>query len=142
MNLGCVKCTSILDKAEIEDVEVDACPKCGGLWLDEGEIEKISAKMASEVDRLRELLRVKGGTPPVPSEIQNACPSCTTTMREVKVGEIHVDYCPECKGIFLDRGELEQALSLVKDAGATMLSLIATAISEAPVSESSQPSGS
>ena len=133
MNLGCVKCTSILDKAEIEEVEVDACPKCGGLWLDEGEIEKISAKMASEVDRLRDLLRQKGGAPAVPSEIQDACPACTTTMQEVKVGDLHVDFCGSCKGIFLDRGELEQALDLVKGAGGTMLSLIAAAIAEAPV---------
>ena len=133
MNLGCMKCTSILDKAEIEGVEVDACPKCGGLWLDEGEIEKIAAKMAAEVDRLRDLLVPRGGAPAVPSEIQNACPACTATMREVLVGEIHVDYCSECKGIFLDRGELEKALDLVKGAGGTMLSLIAAAIAEAPV---------
>ena len=56
-------------------------------------------------------------------------------MREVRVGEIHVDYCSGCKGIFLDRGELEKALDLVKGAGGTMLSLIAAAISEAPVVE-------
>jgi Zn-finger nucleic acid-binding protein len=131
-----MKCTSILDKTEIEDVEVDACPKCGGLWLDEGEIEKISAKAANDVERLRGLLVSKGGAPAVPSEIQDACPACTAKMREVQVGEIHVDYCGSCKGIFLDRGELEKALDLVKGAGGTMLSLIATAIAEAPVESS------
>jgi len=110
MNLGCMKCTSILDKAEIEDVEIDACPKCGGLWLDQGEIEKISEKMSGEVDRLRGLLAGGKGVPPVPSEIQDTCPACTTAMREVLVGDIHVDYCSGCKGIFLDRGELARAL--------------------------------
>src|SRR5207253_516309 len=39
--LTCVKCTSVLDKSKIGGVEVDLCPACGGLWLDQGEIEKI-----------------------------------------------------------------------------------------------------
>jgi Zn-finger nucleic acid-binding protein len=38
MLLCCVKCTSILDKSMVGDVEVDLCPKCGGLWLDYGEV--------------------------------------------------------------------------------------------------------
>jgi hypothetical protein len=41
MNLACVKCTSVLDKARVGDVEVDLCPSCGGLWLDHGEIERL-----------------------------------------------------------------------------------------------------
>jgi uncharacterized protein len=133
MNLGCMKCTSILDKTQIEDIEIDACPKCGGLWLDHGEVERVSTKMASEVDRLKGLVAPRTGPPPVPSEISSACPACTSPMKEVLVGKIHIDYCSSCKGIFLDRGELDAALELVKGSGATMGSLLAAAISEAPI---------
>ena len=31
----------ILKNAKIVDVEVDYCPKCHGLWLDRGELDKI-----------------------------------------------------------------------------------------------------
>jgi Zn-finger nucleic acid-binding protein len=128
-----MKCTSILDKGKIEDIEIDTCPQCGGVWLDQGEIELIAKKMAGEVDRLKGVLAPRKGPPPVPSELSTACPACTSPMKEVPVGELHVDYCSQCKGIFLDRGELDAALELVKGSGATMLSLIAAAISEAPI---------
>ena len=39
MHRTCVKCTSVLDKSMVGDVEVDLCPSCGGLWLDRGELE-------------------------------------------------------------------------------------------------------
>jgi Zn-finger nucleic acid-binding protein len=128
-----MKCTSILDKGKIEDIEIDTCPSCGGVWLDQGEVELIAKKMATEVDRLKSVLAPRKGPPPVPSELNTACPACTAPMKEVPVGKLHVDYCSRCKGIFLDRGELDAALELVKGSGATMLSLIAAAISEAPI---------
>ena len=52
MHLCCLKCTSVLDKTRIDDVEVDHCPACGGLWLDHGEIERLSRKMAPVLRRL------------------------------------------------------------------------------------------
>ena len=44
MNLTCVKCTSVLDKARVGDVEVDLCPSCGGLWLDKGDVEVLAER--------------------------------------------------------------------------------------------------
>jgi len=132
MHLACLKCTSILDKARIEDVEVDHCPACGGLWLDHGEIERISRKMASEIDRLRRLLHPQGGPPAVPSEIQNACPACTGMMKEVTLGGIRIDFCSRCKGFFLDRGEIDGAIQAVKDQKMTVAQIVAAAASELP----------
>ena len=97
-----------------------------------GEAEAIGTAY-DEVDRLKSVLAPRKGPPPVPSELNTACPACTSPMKEVPVGKLHVDYCSQCKGIFLDRGELDAALELVKGAGGTMLSLIAAAISEAPI---------
>ena len=101
--------------------------------FNENDLQLIAKKMASEVDRLKSVLAPRKGPPPVPSELNTACPACTSPMKEVPVGKLHVDYCSQCKGIFLDRGELDAALELVKGAGGTMLSLIAAAISEAPI---------
>lgn len=129
MNLCCMKCTSVLDKARIDDVEVDLCPRCSGLWLDHGEIERLSRKLASEIDR--RLLADRKGPPPVPHEIQSVCPSCTSSMKESILGDLHVDFCTRCKGIFLDRGELDRALALVQDSRATFASLLAAAGSTA-----------
>jgi uncharacterized protein len=36
------------------------------------------------------------------------CPKCQGTMRTYERNGEHVDQCSECRGIFLDRGELER----------------------------------
>ena len=35
------------------------------------------------------------------------CPKCNGEMRTYERNGIHVDQCTECRGLFLDRGELE-----------------------------------
>ena len=54
--LCCVKCNSILDRATFQGLEVDLCPKCGGLWLDRGEITRAAKLPEQELVRLRVLL--------------------------------------------------------------------------------------
>jgi Zn-finger nucleic acid-binding protein len=39
-----------------------------------------------------------------------ACPKCGAEMRTYERSGIHVDQCGECRGIFLDRGELERLM--------------------------------
>ncbi len=39
------------------------------------------------------------------------CPKCQNTMRTVDRQGIHIDQCDGCRGIFLDRGELETILN-------------------------------
>ena len=38
------------------------------------------------------------------------CPKCMGQMRQYERSGITVDQCTECRGIFLDRGELERLL--------------------------------
>ena len=40
--LTCPRCSSKLDKIEKNKVVIDVCPFCRGMWLDDGEIEKLS----------------------------------------------------------------------------------------------------
>ena len=45
------------------------------------------------------------------------CPSCkTVTLAMTERQGIEIDYCPECRGVWLDRGELDR---LVERTGAT-----------------------
>src|SRR5262249_44448034 len=98
MNLACVKCTSVLDKARVGDVEVDLCPSCGGLWLDHGEIERISRGQTSDLEKLRAAL--SGSASPEPASEENtACPACPGALNEVVLGPVHVDYCTKCHGV-------------------------------------------
>ncbi|MCW2739947.1 MAG: hypothetical protein JWR45_369 [Blastococcus sp.] len=38
------------------------------------------------------------------------CPKCAGTMRTYERNGVHVDQCADCRGIFLDRGELDRLI--------------------------------
>ncbi|QDU29295.1 hypothetical protein ETAA8_44030 [Anatilimnocola aggregata] len=38
------------------------------------------------------------------------CPNCATELRMSERKEVEIDYCPSCRGIWLDRGELDKLL--------------------------------
>ena len=43
------------------------------------------------------------------------CPHCNITMQETTKTGILIDVCPTCRGVWLDRGELEKILSRVRE---------------------------
>jgi len=44
------------------------------------------------------------------------CPVCDhVKMREVEKHEVLIDVCPSCKGVWLDRGELEKILQSARE---------------------------
>ena len=47
------------------------------------------------------------------------CPNCNASMTEVKRNDVAFDMCPTCRGVWLDRGELEKIISGAKDERAT-----------------------
>jgi len=79
--------------------KLDVCPKCGGSWFDKGEITKISGDREIE----RKIVEYAGG----PSGL--ACPRCGRGMVNRPVGDIKLDVCAKCKGVWTDAGELEKA---------------------------------
>ncbi|MBX7109398.1 MAG: zf-TFIIB domain-containing protein [Chitinophagales bacterium] len=39
------------------------------------------------------------------------CPSCNTTLVMSQRQQVEIDYCPKCRGVWLDRGELDKIIS-------------------------------
>ena len=132
-NLTCVKCNSVLDRATFEGLEVDLCPRCGGLWLDRGEVTRAARLPETEISRLRKLMTESDEPPPLPTESAANCPACDGQLSEVLLGTVHVEYCSSCHGIFLDRGELEEALQAVREreSGTTARQVMEAAVSVA-----------
>lgn len=46
--MKCPICEIDLVMTERQSVEIDYCPKCRGIWLDRGELDKIIEKSSSE----------------------------------------------------------------------------------------------
>jgi uncharacterized protein len=46
--MNCPTCNVELKMTERQDVEIDYCPQCRGVWLDRGELDKIIERSDSE----------------------------------------------------------------------------------------------
>ena len=43
------------------------------------------------------------------------CPNCNTSMQTVSRSGVELDMCPSCRGVWMDRGELEKVLGAVRE---------------------------
>jgi serine/threonine protein kinase len=53
----------------------------------------------------------KPGPAPAPSGVKH-CPICRVALKHTRQQGIEIDYCSLCRGLWLDRGELEQIVEL------------------------------
>lgn len=51
--MNCPNCNETLVMADRAGVEIDYCPKCRGVWLDRGELDKIIERSVSLSTRER-----------------------------------------------------------------------------------------
>ena len=51
-SMQCPRCDGTLATRKFEEVEVDTCEKCGGAWLDSGELEQLNKKDSGWFTRL------------------------------------------------------------------------------------------
>ncbi len=42
--LQCPRCDGTLTETKVDDVSIDRCDKCGGVWLDSGELEQLTKR--------------------------------------------------------------------------------------------------
>jgi len=43
------------------------------------------------------------------------CPNCDASMQAVQRASVEFDMCPKCRGVWLDRGELEKLMALGRE---------------------------
>ena len=43
-SMVCPRCGGSLKESRVENVSIDTCEKCGGVWLDSGELEQLTRK--------------------------------------------------------------------------------------------------
>lgn len=82
-------------------VEVDFCQACSGLWLDGGEAQAV---FGGAVQLAAGSTAADGG--PCPACAAAGRPSRLEQWRVEGAGDLEVDVCRGCGGVWLDRGEL------------------------------------
>lgn len=106
----CPSCSQILVRRRLEGVEVDGCPSCGGVWLDDGELATLGKRNPDSLRQLDKIF-VAGVQDAVAAHRSGLCPVCSqplTAFQYASLAGIELDGCRQCKGIWLDDGEATQ----------------------------------
>ena len=110
--MKCPVCKEPMVVLELNEVEIDYCPSCSGIWLDGGELE-----LLIEDENEREKILSSFLTESNNQEKPYKCPICSKKMDKVQVGEkkeILIDKCPVNDGLWFDKGELKGVIQLAK----------------------------
>jgi len=99
--LMCPKCQGRLHEEALKSsgVRVDSCPSCRGMWFERDELATHSAAVEGRL------------VPSADAGISGRrCPACGVPMTKFKYSgtEVEVDLCEECRGVWLDLGELKR----------------------------------
>ena len=102
---------------EHEQIELDYCTDCAGIWFDYGELDLLLERLdldssAFSMDNILALPDRQS------KESVRKCPSCRKKMRKVVVGsdpEVLIDICPRGDGIWFDGGEVQQVIRQLVD---------------------------
>lgn len=108
--MNCPKCAGSTEKVVFENIEVDRCTACKGIWFDGGELQRLKrTKGAEAVDTGSEK---EGRNFDAIRDID--CPVCGKAMAQLTDPyQRHIRYeaCPEGHGAFLDAGEFRDLKS-------------------------------
>jgi len=100
--MRCPHCTVELKTEVHRHVQMDRCPRCGGLWFDCDELARFN-RFDSDFPLRREA-KTSGQMTSL------KCPRCGSILSRIAYthgGSVYVDRCISCKGVWLDRGEIE-----------------------------------
>ena len=109
-NLQCPKCKHGMEEVTLEDITIDRCTGCQGLWFDDDEAHQLKDIKNSEL--LDEGDATEGWKFDSRDEIN--CPHCGKQMeKSFDSKQIHIWYevCPE-HGMFMDAGEFTDLKTL------------------------------
>ena len=108
----CPACKNDMIVVEYENIELDYCNDCHGVWFDSTELELLLNSMSLDSRNL--LLNDMLNSPEaMAQEKKRKCPICRRKMKKTTVGEhpgVLVDACPQGNGLWFDGGEIAQLL--------------------------------
>lgn len=102
----CPKCSGETEVVSYDEIQVDRCTNCSGLWFDTGELEQLR-KDTWMADYILDTGNASEGRKFNRIDTIH-CPQCRELMKEeFDAGQPHIMYetCPNGHGSFLDAGE-------------------------------------
>ena len=102
----CPRCTDApLTEIDFVYEKVDVCDGCGGIYFDAGEMRDLNQLVDDFFDVKLSELEI-ANVPDHERDFKPACPSCLAEMKPHQIGQVWVDQCPKCEGLWLDQSEV------------------------------------
>ena len=108
--MNCPVCREPMIVLELNEIEIDHCIFCQGIWLDSGELELLLENSKKKEAFLSSFEKDKKTT-----EKGRKCPICLKKMKKVLYGldkKVRLDKCPRNDGIWFDEREIEEVLKI------------------------------
>lgn len=115
--MKCPVCHTPMIVVEHEQIELDNCPDCSGVWFDAGELELLVETMQLEGASLS-LDSVLTSPEAKSAEKKRRCPICGQKMKKATLGhnpEVLIDVCRRGDGLWFDKGEVGQLIAQLPD---------------------------
>lgn len=118
--MNCPVCKNSMIILELNQVEIDYCASCKGIWLDKGELDLLYN--SSDNRTAEQMFHYKNGF----NEQIRKCPICKKKMEKVEFENsgIILDRCKKEHGLWFDNGELKSLLSTSSDSNNKMVNLL------------------
>lgn len=105
----CPSCDIQMITLTVGETPIEECRNCGGLWLDDQEIEILAATARLPHNLLSRY--PTGEHPPQNPPGHWPCPACqNSTLVNVPYLDVPVEMCRECRGFWLPHGVLRKVL--------------------------------
>jgi Zn-finger nucleic acid-binding protein len=104
--ISCPKCKAAMEKVKFQNIEVDRCTSCKGLWFDMLEREHLDAMKGSESIDIGPARKEDRA-----AVVRINCPVCHTPMIrmvDLKNRNVWYESCKVCYGVFYDAGEFRK----------------------------------
>ncbi|MEW5945942.1 MAG: zf-TFIIB domain-containing protein [bacterium] len=106
--MNCPICRTGMVVVEYNEVELDHCMECGGVWFDRDELSHLLSGVNLRVEDLH-MKAAPRAELAARNERPRRCPLCRRKMKKLAVGEsdaVVVDRCDRHGGYWFDGGEL------------------------------------
>jgi Zn-finger nucleic acid-binding protein len=108
----CPVCKKDTIVVEYNNIELDYCNDCHGVWFDSTELELLLQSMSLDSRNLL-LDDILKSPEAMTQEEKRRCPFCRQKMKKTTIGEnlgVLVDVCPQGHGLWFDGGEVAQLI--------------------------------
>jgi Zn-finger nucleic acid-binding protein len=123
--LTCPRCRTpeapkdpLMEPAELHDIHLDECGRCGGVWMDHGTFRRVCADAEAQADTLS-MLTVMRGSAERDVVRYLRCPLCDKLMDRRNYASrsgVIIDVCPG-HGMWMDHDELRRIVEFIRSGG-------------------------